>query len=37
MTPDNAGYYYAAYALICALYGGYVASLWWRARGTRNR
>ena len=36
MTPDNAGYYYAAYAVVFVLYGGYVASLWWRARNVRK-
>lgn len=34
--PDNAFYYYAAYVAAAILYGGYVASLWWRARKVRK-
>lgn len=36
MTPDTSVYYYAAYVLAAALFGGYVASLWWRARKVRK-
>ena len=32
MTPDNAGWYHAAYAVAGAILAGYVISLWWRAR-----
>jgi hypothetical protein len=32
MTPQNAGYYYAAYVVLGVLYAGYVLSLWWRAK-----
>lgn len=32
MTPDTTAYYYAAYVIAGLLYGGYVLSLWWRAR-----
>jgi hypothetical protein len=32
MTPDTSAYYYAAYAVLAVLYGGYVGSLVWRAR-----
>ena len=34
--PDNAFYYYAAYVAAGILYGGYVVSLWWRARKVRK-
>ena len=34
--PDTSFYYYAAYVIASALYGGYVASLWWRARNLRK-
>jgi hypothetical protein len=36
MTPDTAPYYQAAYIAAGLLYGGYVFSLWWRARRTRK-
>jgi hypothetical protein len=36
MTPDTSFYYYAAYVIAAVLYGGYVASLWWRARNVRK-
>ena len=36
MTPDTSAYYYAAYVLAGVLFGGYVASLWWRARKVRK-
>lgn len=36
MTPDTASYYYAAYIGAAVLYGGYVLSLWWRARRSRK-
>lgn len=36
MTPDTSAYYYAAYAVLGLLYGGYVWSLWWRARRARD-
>jgi hypothetical protein len=32
MTPDNAGYYHAAYVLAVVIYGGYALSLWFRRR-----
>ncbi len=32
MTPDNAGYYHAAYALAVVIYGAYALSLWFRRR-----
>lgn len=34
--PDTAFYYYAAYIAAGVLYGGYVASLWRRARRLRK-
>lgn len=34
--PDTATYYRAAYAVAALLYGGYVLSLWWRARRLRK-
>lgn len=34
--PDTASYYYAAYAIAALLFGGYVGSLWWRARNLRK-
>ncbi len=36
MMPDTSFYYYAAYVLAAVVFGGYVASLWWRARSTRK-
>lgn len=36
MTPDTASYYHAAYIAAGVLYGGYVLSLWWRARRSRK-
>lgn len=36
MTPDTAPYYHAAYVAAALFYGGYVLSLWWRARRTRK-
>ena len=35
-TPDNAGYFHAAYVAAAAIYLLYAASLWWRARGLRG-
>jgi hypothetical protein len=35
--PDTSGYYHAAYAAAGILYGGYVLSLWIRARRVRER
>ena len=32
MTPDNAGYYHAAYAATAAIYILYAVSIWWRRR-----
>lgn len=32
MTPENSGYYYAAYVLVTALYALYAFSIWWRGR-----
>lgn len=37
MTPDNAGYYHAAYAIAIVLYGAYALSIWVRRRSTRRR
>jgi hypothetical protein len=37
MTPDNAGYMEAAYALAALIYAGYVAVLVARARRLRER
>lgn len=34
--PDTSFYYYTAYVIAGVLYGGYVASLWWRARRVRQ-
>ena len=36
-TPDNAGYFHAAYLAAAAIYLLYAASLWWRARRVRER
>ena len=33
---DTATYFYAAYVLVALVVGGYVASLWWRARRLRK-
>jgi hypothetical protein len=30
--PDNWWYFVAAYVVSGLLYGGYLASLWWRSR-----
>jgi hypothetical protein len=35
--PDTSGYYHAAYLAAGLLYGGYVLSLWIRARRVRER
>jgi hypothetical protein len=35
--PDTSAYYHAAYLAAGVLYGGYVLSLWIRARGVRER
>ena len=35
--PSNEEFYYAAYAAAAIVYGGYIASLWWRARRLRER
>jgi hypothetical protein len=32
VIPDNAGYYYAAYAAAAVIYGLYAISIWWRGR-----
>jgi hypothetical protein len=37
MTPDNAGYFHAAYIAAAVIYGGYIAVLWSRARALRAR
>lgn len=37
MTPDTASYYYAAYAIVVALYAGYAVSIWRRGRRARSR
>ena len=36
MTPDNASYYYAAYAVAVAVYAGYALSLWRRRARVRE-
>lgn len=36
MTPDTSSYYYAAYVITAVVFGGYVASLWWRARSVKK-
>ena len=35
-TPDNAGYFHAAYVAAAAIHLLYAASLWWRARRLRD-
>lgn len=35
--PDNAFYFHAACVALTVLYGGYVLSLWRRARNARAR
>ncbi len=35
--PQNAGYYYAAYAIVAVTYLLYALSLWRRARALRHR
>ena len=35
--PDTSAYYHAAYLAAAVLYGGYLLSLWIRARGVRER
>jgi len=37
VTPDNASYFYAAYAIGIAIYSGYVLLLRWRERGLEQR
>ncbi len=37
MTPQNEGYFHAAYLIAALLYGGYAVSLWWRARAVASR
>jgi hypothetical protein len=37
MTPENAGYFHAAYAVAMTVYALYGASLWWRRRALRRR
>lgn len=37
MTPDNAGYYYAAYTAAAVIYALYAASIAWRYRALRRR
>jgi hypothetical protein len=36
-VPDTSAYYRAAYIAAAVLYGGYVLSLWFRARRVRER
>jgi hypothetical protein len=36
MTPENSGWYHAAYAVAIVLLAGYVVSLWWRAKRLRK-
>ncbi len=33
---NTSNYFYAAYVLAAVVLGGYVASLWWRARSLRK-
>jgi hypothetical protein len=37
MTPDNAGYYYAAYVVAAVIYGLYAVSIALRLRKVRDR
>ena len=37
MTPQNAGYYHAAYIIAVVLYGSYAVSIWVRRRAIRRR
>ncbi len=37
MTPDNAGFYHAAYAVAAVVYVGYALSIRVRARALRDR
>ena len=37
MTPDNAGYYYAAYIATAVIYGLYAVSIIVRLRRVRDR
>jgi hypothetical protein len=37
MPPDNTPYLYAGYCAAAVIYGGYVLSLWWRARAIGER
>lgn len=37
MTPQNAGYYHAAYIIAVVLYGTYAVSIWARRRALRRR
>jgi hypothetical protein len=37
MTPDNAGYYYAAYIAAAVIYGAYAVSIAMRWRRVRDR
>ena len=37
MTPDNAGYYYAAYTAAAAIYLLYAGTIAWRYRALRRR
>jgi hypothetical protein len=36
MTPENSGWYQAAYAVAIVVMAAYVASLWWRGRHLRK-
>jgi hypothetical protein len=35
--PDNSAYFKAAYVAIAVLHGGYIATIWWRARRLEQR
>jgi hypothetical protein len=37
MTPENAGYYHAAYIIAVVLYGVYAVSIWARRRSLRRK
>ena len=37
MTPDNAGYYHAAYIVAAVIFAAYSASIAWRHRALRRR
>lgn len=34
--PKDAFWFHLAYVVVSLVYGGYIVSLWWRGRCTRN-